>query len=576
MLINNCVDERILILAPFGRDGEVIAQVLARDGFLCVVVAALPELRMAIDAGAGAAVIAEESLRRSDVEPLLSFLREQEPWSDFPLIVLVAKRVGTFDHHVSSRLSDFGNVILLERPLNAETLRSASVSALRGRKRQYLARDIMAERVRSAAVLRQSQADLLALNETLESRIEERTRALAQANDRLTREGMERELVQQSMVQSQKMEAIGQLTGGIAHDFNNLLNVVQGSMDLIIMLSTDEAAKKRAEVARRACVRGGKLTGQLLAFSRNQRLDLRATDVREIFDGVRELLSTSLGSGIDLQFDVAPDVQFVLADLNQIEMALLNLAINARDAMNGSGSLRISASCAQPVPPTLADGDYCRIAVADNGIGIAAENLARVFEPFFTTKGIGKGTGLGLSQVYGMAQQSGGAATVSSQAGAGTVVEIWLRTSQHHGALPPGQAELDLPRRGASILVVEDDGAVRQSMVDSLEVLGYTVAQAADGHAALAHLQRRQPDLMITDFLMPGMTGAELIRRASGIFPNLPMIVATGYADMQAIDEVIGTNTVLKKPFQLAELATAVDIALQRASVAATRSVEFE
>ena len=175
---------------------------------------ALPALLATIEAGAGAAVIAEESLRSPDVGRLLDLLGRQEPWSDFPLIVLVSKRVGTFDHTVSSRLGDFGNVILLERPLNAETLRSASLSALRGRRRQYLARDIMAERIHTAASLRQSQADLLALNETLESRIEERTRALAQANDRLTNEGIERERVQHAMVQFQKMEAVGQLTGG--------------------------------------------------------------------------------------------------------------------------------------------------------------------------------------------------------------------------------------------------------------------------------------------------------------------------------------------------------------------------
>jgi signal transduction histidine kinase/ActR/RegA family two-component response regulator len=570
MTPNNSIDERIIILAPFGRDGEVIHQVLARAGFSCATVTTLNELHATISAGAGAAVVAEESLRSADVKPLLNYLGEQEPWSDFPFIVLVSKRVGTFDQSVHSRLGDFGNVVLLERPLNAETLGSACLSALRGRRRQYVARDIMADRIESAARLRKSEAELLALNQTLESRIEERTHALAQANDRLTKEGIERERVQQSMVQFQKMEAIGQLTGGIAHDFNNLLNVVQGNMDLIVMLSQDEQAKRRAEVARRACAQGAKLTSQLLAFSRNQRLDLRATDVRAMFDGMRELLSTSLGSGIEIHFDIDDKVGFVLADTNQMEMALLNLAINARDAMGGAGILRISASPAVPPANILPEGDYCLLAVADNGSGILPENLAKVFEPFFTTKGVGKGTGLGLSQVYGMAQQSGGVARVSSQFGAGTVVEIWLRAARHTdtGEASVESAATSVSNAGASILVVEDDSSVRNSMVEALEILGYVVTQAADGPAGLDQLRRQEPSLMITDYLMPGMTGAELIRHASEIYPGLPIILATGYADMGAIDQVIGQNTILKKPFQLAELAATVDQALRRRCVA--------
>lgn len=566
MTTTNSIDERIVILTPFGRDGEVIAQVLAREGFACMPVSGLADLLAAIDAGAGAAVIAEESLRSPDVGLLLDQLSRQEPWSDFPLIVLVSKRVGTFDHTVNSRLGDFGNVILLERPLNAETLRSASLAALRGRRRQYLARGIMAERVRTAAILSKSQADLLALNETLESRIEERTRALAQANDRLTNEGIERERVQHSMVQFQKMEAIGQLTGGIAHDFNNLLSIVQGNMDLIILLSADEVAKSRAEIARRACARGGKLTGQLLAFSRNQRLDLRETDVAAMLDGMRELLSTSLGSGIDLQFDIDPGVGSVIADTNQMEMALLNLAINARDAMSGIGALRISASRKAPPEKILPAGEYCCVAVADTGSGILPENLAKVFEPFFTTKAVGKGTGLGLSQVYGMAQQSGGIARVSSQCGEGTVVEIWLRTAEQVNAAEPvvEAAPAPMSKAGARILVVEDDSSVRNSMVEFLEVLGYVVTQAADGDAGLIELRREKPSLMITDYLMPGMTGADLIRHATDEYPGLPMILATGYADMRAIDRVIGENTILKKPFQLAELAATVERALGR------------
>jgi len=247
-------------------------------------------------------------------------------------------------------------------------------------------------------------------------------------------------------------------------------------------------------------------------------------------------------------------------------MALLNLAINARDAMPGGGRLRFHAGSATPPEDLLPAGDYIRIAVADNGEGMPPEIIARVFEPFFTTKGVGKGTGLGLSQVYGMAQQSGGAARILSEQGVGTTVEIWLRAAGSAAAVPalvrPSVAATR--QRGARILVVEDDAWVRQSVVESLEVLGYTVAQAADGEAGLRELQRSRPDLLLTDYLMPGMTGAELVRQARAIIPGVPMMIATGYADMRAIEEVVGEDMVLNKPFQLAELAASVERALAK------------
>jgi len=562
---DSAIEERILILAPHGRDAEVIHQVLLRDGFAGGAVANVEALVAGLLQGAGACVIAEEALRDSSVKHLLAWLGTQEPWSDFPFVVLVA-RGGGHTQAARSTFDQLGNIILLERPLNAETLRSAAASALRARRRQYESRRILAERTLASDSLRDSRAELLQLNETLESRIEERTRALAQANDRLMNEVIERERVQLAMVQLQKMEAVGRLTGGIAHDFNNLLNVIQGSMDLILLLSQDPHARNKAEVARRACERGGKLTSQLLAFSRNQRLNLRATPVRAMFDGVRELMATSLGSGVKLVFDVADDVGLVMADTNQMEMALLNLAINARDAMPGGGRLAVSASEASAPEGLLPPGRYCRIAVTDNGPGIDPAIIGKVFEPFFTTKSVGKGTGLGLSQVYGMAQQSGGTARIVGADGGGTTIEIWLQLAQH------AEAEANAPLAiapkpagaGVRILVVEDDKSVRQSMVELLETLGYQVSQADDGEAGLRELRRAKPHLMITDYLMPGMTGAQLVAAANIEFPGLPMIIATGYADMEAIDAVIGANTVLRKPFHLGQLAATVDQALRR------------
>jgi len=559
-------DERMLILSPHGRDAAVIEQVLARNGFAGIAVTGFDAMVAELAAGAGACVIAEEVLQDAGAQQLLAWLRAQEPWSDFPFVVLISKRHGAGSRTARSIFDQLGNIVLLERPLNTETLCSAAASALRGRRRQYETRRFLAERTAAAESLRDSQAQLVQLNQTLESRIEERTRALAQANDRLMNEVLERERVQQALVQLQKMEAIGRLTGGIAHDFNNLLNVIQGSMDLILYLSKDENARRKAEVARRACERGGKLTSQLLAFSRNQRLDLRPLDIDSLFDGVRELMVTSLGSSITLQFEQDGPPGYlgqVMADRNQMEMALLNLAINARDAMPEGGTLRVSARCEEAPDGLLPAGRYGVIAVTDSGQGIEKALLGKVFEPFFTTKGIGKGTGLGLSQVYGMAQQSGGTARILSERGVGTTVEIWLKLAdQLQEPCAQEASVMQASHGGEHILVVEDDHAVRQLMVESLEALGYQVSQAADGEAGLRELHRDLPSLMITDYLMPGMTGAELVSIANREFPGLPMVIATGYADMQAIEQVIGANTVLRKPFQLNELAAVVSKAL--------------
>ncbi len=557
-------EERVLILAPRGRDAQVMCAVLEAEGFGCDTVQGIEAFAARIEAGAGAAIVAEEALAGIDLGRLRTWLDSQPPWSDFPFVVLLSKAIGPAPEGARARISELGNVILLERPLNTQTLRSAAASALRARRRQYQARSVLADREHTAANLRRSQGDLLDLNETLEARIEERTRALAQANDRLTNEVIERERVQQALVQFQKMEAIGRLTGGIAHDFNNLLNVVQGSMDLILLKSQDEFTRNRAEVARRACQRGGKLTGQLLAFSRNQSLDLRPLGLAALFEGVRELVATSLGSGVRMEFALDDPDAAVMADTNQMEMALLNLAINARDAMPGGGQLRFHAGASTPPAGLLPAGDYVCIAVTDSGEGMPPDIIARVFEPFFTTKGVGKGTGLGLSQVYGMAQQSGGAARILSEQGVGTTVEIWLRAAGSAAALPAlvRSSVAATRQRGARILVVEDDAYVRQSVVESLEVLGYTVAQAADGEAGLRELQRSRPDLLLTDYLMPGMTGAELVQQARAIIPGVPMMIATGYADMRAIEEVVGEDMVLRKPFQLAELAASVERAL--------------
>jgi CheY-like chemotaxis protein len=283
-------------------------------------------------------------------------------------------------------------------------------------------------------------------------------------------------------------------------------------------------------------------------------------------DEVKDLLSAAMGPDILLVFGAVPALPPVMADLSQTELAILNLAINARDAMPEGGTLTID--CAQrPVPEgLLPPGEYAVIAVSDSGQGINPEIMSKVFDPFFTTKALGKGTGLGLSQVYGIAQQSGGAARISSRVGAGTTVEIWLPMA------PPVLAEEVAARAAeplraagpARILVVEDDPGVRQFIVECLEMSGHRVTQAEHGEAGLAKLDSVEPDLMIVDFLMPGMNGAQLAAQVGLKRPDLPIIIATGYADMQEIERVVGKNAVLKKPFQMRELLESVRVALTR------------
>ncbi|MET0963192.1 MAG: response regulator [Noviherbaspirillum sp.] len=545
-------EERILILAPRGRDAQVIAQVLAGSGLSCSPCSDYMALIGELGEGAGAAVIAEEALVGAKLDILADWLAQQASWSDFPFVLLVSRHAAPRADAVRTLLGNISNVILLERPLNAETIRRATASALRARKRQYQTRS--------------DQEALRELNETLEQRIDARTAELAQANDRLMREITERERAQVALVQAQKMEAVGQLTGGIAHDFNNLLNVISGNVELIERYSSDERVQRMAQTARRSAQRGAKLTGQLLAFSRSQSLNLQPVCLTHLMDEVRDLISAAMGPDIRLEFGAVPALPPVMADISQTELAILNLAINARDAMPDGGVLAIA--CAHRPAPAglLPPGEYAVIEVRDTGQGINPEILSKVFDPFFTTKALGKGTGLGLSQVYGIAQQSGGAARIDSRVGGGTTVELWLPLA------PPalaGQAAARAaePLRApgaARILVVEDDPDVRQFIVECLEMSGHRVTQAEHGEAGLAQIDRVEPDLMIVDFLMPGMNGAQLAAEVGVKRPGLPIIIATGYADMQEIERVVGKNAVLKKPFQMRELLESVRVALMR------------
>jgi signal transduction histidine kinase/CheY-like chemotaxis protein len=404
------------------------------------------------------------------------------------------------------------------------------------------------ERVRGAAALRESEARLRELNENLEQRIVERTRELEQAHNALR--------------QAQKMEAVGRLTGGIAHDFNNLLQGITGNLDLIRRKPDDIGSVGRwAEAGLKAAERGARLAGQLLAFSRTQKLEITSIDITGAVSGFADLLRRSIGPAIRVHMNLDTDGVYVQGDQIQLEMAVLNLALNARDAMPDGGDLVIATkACRFDDDPQVTDGDYIELSVADSGKGMSAEVVERAFEPFFTTKEVGKGTGLGLSQVYGTLRQSGGAVRIESTPGAGTVVRLYLRCTD---ALPRKLDEEDVaggvPRPAATILVVDDDPDVRAFLAESLDSLGYAAVTVEGGSAALKALERISPQVMILDFAMPEMNGAEVAKKIRQLRPDLPIIFASGYSETAAIRSVTGERSrILHKPFKVHELQAAL------------------
>ena len=422
---------------------------------------------------------------------------------------------------------------------------------------------------------KRAEAALRELNDTLEKRVEERTADLRSALDRLQAEVGERLRAEEALRQAQKMEAVGQLTGGIAHDFNNLLTPIIGGLEFIAMRIEDERLKRMAETGLESARRGAKLAGQLLAFSRVQRISMAAVGVNEVIANMKDLLRHTIGRKIAVETNLGADVGHARCDANQLENALLNLAINARDAMPEGGTLAIATELVRlTTAPDAAEGDYVRISVSDTGQGMTADVLARATEPFYSTKPLGKGTGLGLSQVYGVARQAGGAAQIESELGKGTTVRLFLRRSAE-----PAEADApERPRRtapvvapaAATILVVDDDADVRSLVRDTLEMLGYRVMTADGGPAALDILDRTRPDLMLIDFAMPGMNGAEAAGLARQKWNEMAIVFASGYADTAQVEDALGGGAViLRKPFEMDELARTVAEALPRAHAGA-------
>jgi PAS domain S-box-containing protein len=414
--------------------------------------------------------------------------------------------------------------------------------------------------------LKRAEAALREVNETLERRVSERTADLSAALDRLQSEVGERLKAEEALRQAQKMEAVGQLTGGIAHDFNNLLTPIMGGLEMIASRVEDARLKRIAETALESTRRGAKLTGQLLAFSRIQRISMAPLAVNSVIEGMQRLLRHTIGGEVRIETRLDPGAGYGICDANQLENAILNLAINARDAMPEGGTLTI---CTDRVrldgAPDLPAGEFVRITVADSGSGMAPDVLARATEPFYSTKPLGKGTGLGLAQVYGIAQQAGGTLRIDSEEGKGTSVHILLPAAR-----APAAAEAELSGRsspapqdaaaGTSLLVVDDDSDVRGFLAESLEGLGCTVVSAASAAEGLRAIREWRPDLVLMDYAMPGMNGADAAREARKLHPGLPIVFVTGYAESEQLEAALGGDVpVLRKPFTLAQLAAAVE-----------------
>jgi signal transduction histidine kinase/CheY-like chemotaxis protein len=397
---------------------------------------------------------------------------------------------------------------------------------------------------------------------------------LSRANAKLRAEIAERAKAEAALAQAQKMQALGQLTGGIAHDFNNLLTAVVGGLDLILRRSKDDKVRRLAENSIQAAERGTKLTGQLLAFSRTQKLELKPVAVAPLIGGMADLFRRTLGPAWDVRFALDEAAVPVMADPTQLELAILNLGINARDAMPGGGLITIATTpCSIADDQELADGDYLRISVTDTGTGMSPEVIGRCFDPFFTTKGVGRGTGLGLSMVYGLAKQSGGIARIESELGRGTTVSIILpratMTTASVAQAPAAASALPAFQRSGSVLVVDDDDDVRAFVVGALEAAGHAVWQARGGEEALTLLDQRWPDVLVTDFAMPGMNGAELAGIVRDRRSHVPIIVISGFADTEALEKADSKAKVLRKPFRADELLAAVDGALAAGDSAA-------
>jgi signal transduction histidine kinase len=508
------------VLAPFGGDADAVRSVLDEDDVPSEACANAAELYARIDEHALLLVITEEGLTACSNAELGAHLRAQPIWSDIPIIALTGSKSAPSAGSRLAALAELGNVTMIHRPVSREALRMAFDAARRSRLLQYQVRD----QLRALA----GHAD------ELERRVEERSAALAHEIE-------ERKRAEAALLEARRMESLGRLTGGVAHDVNNLLQVVSGGVELLRMLtrtSDNERIERALNSIGRATGKGAKLTQQLLAYGRRQPLAATAIDLHAQLGELGDLLRHSLGGAIALDIQAEAGLWPIQADPTQLEVALLNLAINARDAMPRGGTVTLTLdnrSLPDPRHPdadadaALPAGQYVCLALADEGSGMNTETAANAFEPFFTTKPAGLGTGLGLSQVQGFARQSGGHAYLEQRAGGLTVGMLLPRAAAAPCAKPAAvEAGAGLPP-GLRVLCVEDDAMVRELAVALLQALGCEVVQADSGDAALA-LGIDGIDVVLSDVMMPGsLDGIGLAAALRARHPRLPIVLASGY-----------------------------------------------
>jgi len=665
--------ERILVLAPTGRDAGAGCALLRQAGLAATSCFGIGELQAELDKGAAAAVIAEEAFSGADLAPLFDWVSNQPPWSDFPFIILTTRRDDPRLRRYTLGLIDkLRNVTLQERPIQTLTLVSSAQAALRARLRQYEAARYLREREQAASrleatvqertqQLQEANNDLVAAQESLTMALEAaqmrtwhldvadgekagllkadgasgaaRSVLLAEWNkivaDRVLQEDheaigtaleqaltsgklhvecrvvgpdenlrwvvaegrlhrddhgnplrlvgtirdvTERRQAEESLRQTQKLEVIGQLTGGVAHDFNNLLTAVLGNIELATLRTRDQSVLDVLRRASMAAERGAKLTSQLLAFARKQHLAPRVVSLNELVSSMGDLLLQTIGATIRIETVLEKDIWSVLIDPTQLELVILNLAINSRDAMPNGGRLTVATRNMRPSdrhrPAGLAERDYVAISVADTGSGMTQEIAAKAFEPFFTTKAVGQGTGLGLSQVLGFAQQSGGEVRIETRVGQGTTITILLpRSRESLLRVVDEDGSVVHDGKAATILVVDDDAAVRELTVQALQAMNYRVLEADAGRRALEAIRHADTlDLVLIDLVMPGMNGRQLATRIRADDPRRPILFMTGYDDLSGSDDPFAHEMVIKKPFKLVELSAAVGRALEARS----------